>query len=147
MNKKYKIILSDKEREEINDVLRRGNHSSQKFTRARAMLLSSEGKQDLKIASTVGLTSQAVVEIRKRFVRKGFECTLHGASRSGRPVKMAERVEAYAIATACSETPTGRKEWTMQLIADRLVELKLVDSISDETVRIHLKKKDKALAT
>ncbi len=143
MKKKYKIVLSDKERKKLNDLLSRGKHSSQKFKRARVMLLSSDGATDSEIISKTGLSRSGIFGIRKRYINNGFKSTLDGVSRPGRPRKMIERLEAYAIATACSEAPVGRNKWTMQLIADRLVELKLVDSISDETVRLHLKKKIK----
>ena len=138
--KKYVVQLTDEQRTELNSLLKKGEHKARKLNRARILLLSSQYK-DEEIAQLVGVTSQTVYNIRKRFVQEGLDAALNEKERSGTPRKLDVKGEAYAIATACSEPPEGRKRWTMQMIADKLVELKYVESISDETVRLRLKKK------
>lgn len=139
--KKYIVCLTDEERNRLSSLIKKGKHSARELNRAHILLLSEQQKEDEEIAQLVGVTGQTVRNIRKRFFQNGLGEAIKEKQRSGAPPKLDIKGEAYAIATACSSPPEGRTSWTMQMIADKLVELKYVDSISDETVRLRLKKR------
>jgi len=137
--KKYIVNLSDAEREELRQLLRAGKHPTRKVTRARILLKAAEGCSDDQIATALGIGRATVERTRQRFVECSLEA-LNERPRVGKKPKLDAKAEARLIAEACSEAPEGRTHWTMQLLADRLVELKVVEKISDETVRRRLKK-------
>jgi transposase len=104
------------------------------------LLLADEGRTDEEVAEAL-LTSVSTVErTRKRFVEGGIDQALNESPRPGGKRKLTGKQEAYLVALACSDPPEGKKRWSMQLLADRLVELEIVEEISDETVRRTLKK-------
>jgi len=138
--KKYTVELKEEERSYLREMIRKGTEKARKLTRARILLLSSEGKTDPFIADALGVSIQTVRNIRKRFAQEGLESALNDRPRPGAQPKLDARGEAFLIALACSDPPQGREHWTMQLLADKLVELGIVESISDETVRRVLKK-------
>jgi len=138
--RKYPVQLSDEQWNHLSSLLRKGKHSSRKLNRARVLLLCNQRKEDREVSRIVGVSLQTVYNIRKRFVQEGLDVALNEKPRPGAPKKLDIKGEAYAIATACSDPPTGRNCWTMQMIADKLVELKYVESITAETVRFRLKK-------
>jgi transposase len=144
--KKYKVALTDEERLYLLDLLKKGEAKARMLTRARILLLSAEGKTDPWIADALKVNPQTVRNIRKRFAEEGLEAALQERPRPGAQPKLDSKQEAFLIALACSEPPEGREHWTMQLLANRLVELEIVESISDETVRRVLKKRSQALA-
>ena len=137
--KKYIVKLSDTEREQLQQLLRAGKHSTRKVTRARILLKAAEGYSDDQIATALGIGRATVERTRQRFVESNLEA-INERPRAGKQPKLDAKAEARLIAEACSEAPEGRTHWTMQLLADRLVELKVVEKISDETVRRRLKK-------
>lgn len=139
--KKYVVKLTEEERSYLLDMLKKGVDRARKLTRARILLLSAQGKTDRFIATVLEVSTQTVRNIRKRFAEEGLEAALNDRPRPGAQAKLDAKGEAFLIALACSDPPQGRECWTMQLLADRLVELGIVDSISDETVRRVLKKK------
>lgn len=145
----YIVDLTEEERTFLLKFIKSGKHSARKINRARILLLADEGKTDREIAAAFRLSPQAnalhttvptVQRTRQRFVQGNLEYALNERPRPGGPKKLDGRAEAVLIALAHSAPSAGRKSWTMQLLADRLVELKVVDSISDETVRRALKK-------
>ncbi len=99
-----------------------------------------EGDKDTEIGERVGVGVATVERVRQKFVQSGLDEALAEAQRPGRKRKLDGKAEAFLVATACSDAPGGRSDWTMQVLAERLVELKVVESISDETVRRTLKK-------
>lgn len=137
--KKYLVDLSDKERQSLLQLLRSGKHSARKLTRARILLQADEGFTDEQIACTLQVGRVTVERLRQRFVEGGLSA-LTDKPRPGKKPKLSAKAEARLIAEACSKAPEGRTHWTMQLLADRLVELCEVDIISDETIRRTLKK-------
>jgi transposase len=137
--KKYLVDLSDDERQALLQLLRTGKHSSRKLTRARILLQADEGFTDEQIAQTLKVGRVTVERLRQRFVEGGLTA-LTDKPRPGKKPKLSAKAEARLIAEACSKAPQGRTHWTMQLLADRLVELCEVDLISDETIRRTLKK-------
>jgi len=144
MVKKYVIELSPPEREELLDLIKAGKSSARKVKRANILLLSSEGKKDEEIAEVLHTSIATVERTRKRCVLEGVHASLVERPRPGAKCKLDAKGEAMLEMLAKSKPPDGRKRWTMQLLADRLVELKVVESISDETVRTQLKKKNSA---
>jgi transposase len=133
--KLYVVDLTSEERAELLGSLNRGNGPARRLTRSRALLLADEGRTDEAIAEALHISRPTVERLRKRFVDGGLEWALKDRPRKGAPRKLSGRDEALLVATACSDAPEGRAGWTMQLLADRLVEIKVVESISDETVR------------
>jgi putative transposase len=137
--KKYHVELSVAERVKLEQLLRRGKHSARRLTRARILLKAADGLRDDEIAEAVETSLPTVERTRKRFaeVRLG---ALDERPRPGKQPILDARGEARLIAEACSTAPGGREHWTLQLLADRVVELKLADSCSADTVWRVLKK-------
>jgi transposase len=140
MAKKYIVDLSEDEVSQLQSIIKRGKHKARTITRANILLLASEGESDEAIASSVRVHAATVQRTREKFVIGGLNFALEDEKHPPKPKKLDEKQEAFLIATACSNPPTGRVRWTMQLLADHLVSLGVVDSISDETVRQTLKK-------
>ena len=137
--KKYLVDLSTDERETLFQLVRRGKHSSRKVTRARILLLASEGSTDEQIVAALKTGFATVERTRKRFVEEGLGC-LNERPRRGQAPKLSGKQEAHLIAIACSAPPEGRARWTLRLLADKVVELNFAASIARETVRQVLKK-------
>jgi len=137
--KKYLVDLSSDEREELSQLIRRGKHSSRKVTRARILLLAADASTDEQIVVALKTGFATVERTRKRFVEEGLGCLTERA-RCGQARKLTGKQEAHLIAVACSTPPLGRAQWTLSLLADKVVELKFADSIARETVRQVLKK-------
>jgi transposase len=139
MHKTHVVTLSDAERDDLERLTRRGVTSPRRTLRARALLLADWGKPDTVIAEALGLSVRTIERLRQRAVTDGALVALDDRPRPGGTPKLDDRQLARLVAEACSDPPAGRSHWTMQLLADRLVALKVVDSISDETVRRGLK--------
>ncbi len=140
INEKYVVELTPDEKSELRRMTTIGRESSRKFRRAHTLLLSDAGKTDKEIREILGVSLPTIERTRKRYVEGGLDLGLNENPRIGRPLKVDGKVEAHMVALACSNPPTGRAKWTMQLLADRLVELTQIESISSETVRLRLKK-------
>jgi transposase len=137
--KKYHVELTDQERARLEQMLRRGKHSARKLSCARILLKAVVGLRDEDIAQELNSCTPTVERTRKRFAEVRLE-SLDERPRPGRSRLLEQKGEARLIAEACSQAPEGRKHWTLQLPADRVVELKLVESCSADTVRRILKK-------
>jgi transposase len=143
MSKKIYIVdLTEQERAYLLDFIKSGTKSARKLNRARILLLADEGQTDPEIVDALHTGSATVQRIRKRFVEGNLEHALNKDPRPGGNRKLDEKGESILEQLASSEPPDRRKRWTLQLLADRLVELKVVDGISHETVRKELKKND-----
>ena len=140
MAKRYLVELTEKERTQLQAVGKKGKVVARRLRRAQLLLLAADGYTDREIASALHLGVSTVERTRKRFVEGGVEWALTERPRPGGTPKLRGKDEAFLIATACSAPPRGRQRWTLQLLAERIVEVGLVDSISDETVRRTLKK-------
>ena len=144
--KRYKIRLSDEERENLSGLVSKGKAAARKLTRARILLQADEsdsgpGWTDQKISEALNVNIRTVERVREQCVEEGLERALdHKTPSRTRPIKIDGEVEARLSALACSQPPTGRVRWTLQLLADRMVELEIVESISGESVRKTLKK-------
>lgn len=132
------ITLSNDEREELEKTVKTGRHSARERQRAQTLLWSDEGQTDKEIARLHGVTPLTIATTRRRWVE---EKRISDLPKPGREKKLDGKQEAFLVALACSDAPDGRESWTMQLLADRLVELGVVsEPVSDETVRRTLKK-------
>jgi transposase len=136
----YIVDLTEEERTYLLDFIKSGEHSARKLNRARILLLADEGKADSEIAGALHTGTATVQRTRQRFVEGNLEGALNERPRPGGQKKLDEKGEAILETLAQSKPPEGRKRWTLQLLADRLVQLRVVDSISYETVRQELKK-------
>lgn len=145
MNKKFVVRLSDEERGVCQEVIKKLKGSSQKVRRAQMLLKAdADGPAwiDSRIAEAYNCRVQTVENLRKRLVTEGFEAALERQKRQEPPTppKLDGKGEAKLIAMRLGKPPTGYGHWTLQLLADELVALEVVDSISHETVRTVLKK-------
>jgi len=141
MVKAYHVELTETEKSCLQGMVKGGKHSARALTRARILLLAAQGRTDDDIADALQVGTTTIERIRKRYSTNGLDDALAERPRPGNGnKKLNEKGEAMLVATVCSTPPNGRQEWTMQLLADRMVELGMVGSISDETVRRTLKK-------
>jgi transposase len=138
--KKYLINLSEEERENLLQTTHKGTLKARKFKRAMILLKANEGFSDPQIMAALNVSRPCVERIRKRFVADGIERALNEDPRPGQKRKLDGRAEATLIATVCSDAPEGHERWTLRLLAGKLVQLGVVDTISYETVRRTLKK-------
>ncbi len=149
---KYKVKLKEEERSELKTLTSKGSHRSQKVLNALILLNCDEGEfQDDRsinevVSSVLQVSMKKIDRVKKRFVEEGFDIALNG--RKGERVyakKGDGDFEAHLVALSCSEPPEGFARWSLRLLADRVVELNYINSISHETVRRVLKKRNKAL--
>ena len=145
MNKKYIVRLSDQERRVCQDIIKNLKGSSQKFRRAQILLkadANGPGWADVKIAEAFNCRVQTIENLRKRLVTEGFELALDGKTRQEPPTscKLDGEAEAKLIAMRLGRPPAGCGHWSLHLLADELVALEIVESISHETIRKTLKK-------
>lgn len=132
-----KVKLTPEQRKLFEASQRRGNHSARVLRRMRTILLADEGVEPDEIAQRENVCKQTVYNTLKRFVAtEGVK----DCERSGRPEKLSGEVKAHIIAMACTNAPKGRSRWTLRLLADQVVQLELVDSVSKNTVGKVLKK-------
>lgn len=143
---KYVVRLSAEERKQLEALVARGRVAKATRQRAQILLRADEDEQgpgasDEQIAALVGVSLSTVHRTRQRLVEEGLDATLHRKPATNRQYRKLDGAqEAQLVTLACSNPPAGRARWTMQLLADRLVELHVVDSIGRETVRTTLKK-------
>jgi transposase len=137
--KKYVVDLTPGERTTLEQLLQRGKSSARKLTRARILLQADDGLTDEEIATALEVGVATVERTRQRFVEANLEA-LNERPRPGGQRKLNGKQEAHLIAVACTPAPGGQARWTLQLLAERVVELGFVESIARETVRQVLKK-------
>jgi transposase len=146
MGKRYKLTLTPEERQQLKELVSTGKNNAQKIKHANILLAVDESENasqtDQEVAKRFHCHVNTVASIRERFVEEGFEVALERKKRIFPPHSpiFDGRAEAHLIAIACSAPPEGRSSWTMQLLADKCVELNIVETTSDETVRKVLKK-------
>jgi hypothetical protein len=145
--KRYLVTLTPDEREQLDALTRAGKRSARTITRARILLLTDQAEggpawEDRRVAEALGCGHRTVERVRERFVTLGLDPALsHKAQdKPSRERVLDGKAEARLIALACEEAPSGRKRWTLRMLADKLVELEVVETVSAETVRRALKK-------
>jgi transposase len=146
MRKKYVVILTEKEREHLGQLLGAGEAPARKLMHARILLKADQGGHgpgwvDEQIAEAVEVSQPTISRVRQQFVEEGLEAALNRrAPRREYRRKLDGEQEARLVALACSEPPAGAARWSLRLLADKLVELEVVEAISYQTVRRVLKK-------
>jgi len=143
--KKYIVDLTSEERKQLQQLVKKGKVPGYKIRHAQMLLKADQGNKgpgwpDVQVAEVFAAHVTTVERLRKRFVEQGLEAALERNKRNNYARKLDGDAEAHLIAIACSDPPTGRSEWSLRLLADRLVELSVVDSISYMTVSRTLKK-------
>jgi transposase len=136
----YKVELTKQERSELERLTRKGKISARKMKRAQILLKAAEGFRDEAIVQALSTSQSTVERTRRRFVEGGLARALNEDARPGQQRKLDGRGEAQLIALVCSERPDDQARWTVRLLAEKLVELGVVERISHETVRQTLKK-------
>lgn len=143
--RKYHVTLTDEEYNKLVGLTRKGTASAQKIRHAEILLKLDENHNEKpwtvkEIVDAYHTNSTTVCAVAQRFVEEGLESALNRKKQLNRHHKITGDVEAHMIAIACSAAPEGRDRWTLQMIADKMVELKVVDSISATAVGTTLKK-------
>ena len=138
MNIRWRVELSQDEREELTALLKSGRHAVRKVKRAQILLAADDGVGDGEVAARVGAGGSTVYRTKRRFVEGNLELALVEAPRPGAQRKLSGKEEALLIATACSAPPAGRARWTLELLADVMVALTEHEGLSRETVRRRL---------
>jgi transposase len=142
MNLRYRVELSQAERDELKALLAGGKHAARKLKRAQILLAADAGASDEEIATRIGAGGSTVYRTKRRFVLGNLELALREEPRPGAERKLSGKEEALLVATACSNPPAGRARWTLDLLAGELVRLTEHDSISRDTVRRRLAEND-----
>jgi len=143
---KYRVALTAEERADLERLVSAGKAAARKLTHARILLLadaaSGKGRADVAIVNALGAGLRTIERVRKRFVTEGIESAVNPRPQPARPgkIKIKGNIEQKLVQLACSDPPRGRSHWTLQLLADELIVLGLVDTVSVETIRQALKK-------
>jgi hypothetical protein len=148
MSPRYRVTLTEQERNELEILTKRGKTGAKKFIRARALLLCDAGVAGpawkvADAAEAFGITGRTIEHIKKQFVEEGFEAALNRKplEKPPREIRFDGAFEARLIALACSDAPDGRTRWTVRLLADKVVELEIAESVSHMTIQRVLKKR------
>ena len=136
----YQVKLKKKDKRSIEHLTKKGKLSVRVWKRAQILLAAHEGLSDAEIVKAVGVSNPTVKRIRKTYVEEGLKATLEEAPRSGRPSIFDGRTRAKITALACSPAPEGYSQWSLRLLADKAVELKLVEEVSHTQIGNILKK-------
>jgi transposase len=142
MNVRYRVTLTQYERDELGALLSGGKSLARKLKRAQILLAADAGISDEDIAVSVGAGGSTVYRTKRRFVEGSLEAALSEEPRPGAERKLSAKEEALLVATACSSPPAGRARWTLELLADEMVKLTAHESVSRETVRRRLAEND-----
>ena len=147
MSPRYRVTLTQEEREELETLTKRGKTHAKRFVQARALLLCDAGDNGPAwkvedVAEALGITSRTIEHLKKRFVENGLEAAMERKTRDKPPrdIKFDGAFEARLIALACTDAPEGHTRWTVRLLADKAVELNYAESVSTMSVQRTLKK-------
>ena len=141
--KRIEVKLTQDEHESLSTYVTRGQKSAREINRARILLLANDGLKDQDIEKVLGVSRVTIYNMRKKYQSKGVQHildVLQDEPRGGRPMKFDSKIEAQVTMIACSAPPKGAARWTLHLIAEKLIKLDMVDTISHESVRSILKK-------
>jgi transposase len=141
-HKSHRVTLSTQERQYLQKIVASGTDRARKITRCRVLLLAdaAKGKTDEEISDALGVCLATIFNIRRRYHQKGLEWAIQEAPRSGQPPKFNGKSMAKITAIACSKPPEGHARWSLRLLADRVIALDIVESISYQSIRNILKK-------
>ena len=145
MATRYRVALTNEERERLWALTRQGKPAARTVRRAQILLLADEGQTDEGISAALHCGLSTVARTRQRCVEESLDAALVDRPRPGAAPKLTPKQQAFTVALACTKPPEGRLRWTMQLLANRLVELEVIPDISDESIRRLLKKTHSSL--
>ena len=152
MAPRYRVTLTEEERKELKAISTKGKRAARTVLYARALLLLDAGEQGpkwivAKVAEALGTTTRSLEHLKKKFVEEGITSALNRKKRVKPPreIQFGGEFEAHLLALACSEVPDGRQRWTVRLLAEKMVELQIVPSVSPMTVCNTLKKMNLSL--
>ena len=140
VREKFAVRLTLEERNQLEHMVRAGKSSARVTTRARILLKTGEGWSAPKVAQALDVSEGTVFRLKRRLAEDGLDGALKDRPQAHRYRKLDDLGEAHLIALACSPAPDGHEHWNLRLLADRMVDLGVVESLSHETVRLHLKK-------
>jgi hypothetical protein len=148
--KRYKVTLTGEERQQLETIVKKGNHKAAKYRRAQTLLAADESRggkmwTDERIHDAYGMSVRQIERLRKAFVEEGFSIAVNGRPPQPRVPKFDGDAEAHLIALACGKAPEGQIRWTLRLLADKMVEMEYVEDMSHESVRQLLKKRNQAV--
>jgi len=152
MAPRYRVTLTKEERDELSIISTKGKRAARTVLYARSLLLLDAGEYGPKwpvgkVAEAIGVTSRSIEQLKKRFVEKGPQVAIERKKRVTPPreIQFGGEFEAHLLALACTEAPEGRERWTIRLLAEKMIELKIVPSVSPMTVCNTLKKMNLSL--
>lgn len=147
--KQFEVKLSEQARQQLQKIVRSGKDKARKITRCRILLLADgpSGKTDQEISDVLGICLATIFNIRRRYHEEGLERAIGEGARSGQPPKFKGKAAAKITAIACSAPPDGQARWSLRLLADHVVELDLVESISHQSISNILKKTNLSLTS
>jgi transposase len=145
MQKTFTVKLKSKEQKLLKKLISRGTEKARKLKRCHILLMANEQKTDAQITESLHVSMNTVFRIRQRYATNGLESALNEQQRSGQPPKFNGKQQAQITAIACSKAPEGRSRWTLRLLADKVVELDIVNSIAHKSVGNILKKTNLSL--
>lgn len=149
--KKYRVTLTNEERAELTDIVSKGTGNVRRIRRAQMLLMADENRTegawiDAKIANALNAHATTVERARKKCVLEGIESALNHTKPYKTRSKIVDgEVEAKLVQLACSSAPEGYERWTLKMLANKLIELEVVETITSETVRVTLKKMNLSL--
>ena len=146
VQEKYTVRLSAEDRDQLRRLIHSGRHSARVINRSRILLKTDDGWSASQVAVALDTSPCTVFRTKQRYSEEGLDGVLHDHPQANRYRKLDDRGESHVIALACSDAPEGHDHWSLRLLADKVVELGLVASLSYETVRLRLKKHPQALA-
>ena len=137
---KHEVKLTPKERERLKAIISKGRNKATYIQRAHILLKSDDGKTDSEISQWLYVSEQTIRRTRLRFWEDGLEAALEDKERPKRGGKLSEQQQAYLVALACSQPPSGRERWTVELLTAQLIQDGIVERVAPETVRLVLEK-------
>ena len=143
--KSHCVKLKKHARQYLQKIVESGEDKARKITRCRILLLADKGKTDQEISGALNVCLATIFNIRRRYCQGGLERAISEEARSGQPPKFKGKSMAKITALACSKPPEGRAKWSLRLLADRVIELDIVETISHVSVRNILKKTNSSL--
>src|SRR3989338_1463741 len=143
--KSHCVKLKKQARQYLQKIVKSGEDKARKITRCRILLLADKGKTDQEISDALNVCLATIFNIRRRYCKGGLERAIGEEARSGQPPKFKGQSMAKITALACSKPPEGRARWSLRLLADRVIELDIVKTISHVSVRNILKKTNSSL--
>lgn len=140
MKQLYKVVLTTAQRTELDQIVRKGKTNAHVYIHAHCLLKSAAHLNDQQIATELGISYRTVMRVRQRFCQGGLQFALYDKPKSGPPQRVKGEQKAAIVALTCTKPPAGHERWTLRLLADRIVELDIIEAISHTTVAEILKK-------